>query len=389
MKRSGVRLLSKVCCCMLVSFIVTATAWGATVESIEAIQTYIEENGLEGFTEAAASNAWEAPVIPSAWHLGTVATPGTIETGQAARALGLSLVEAIDGWVPSMHSENGSNLLEKATRLVDVAVWVGEAEGYGNFFVATRACEVAVSGLARLVADIEFPLSGTEAQIQRCRLPITSPSARARILNQESGTQVFPQTATTHDELRAAWDARVGRNTLAQGPPSDLPDLQLLLDRVRQAIASTGLNPDEPEPLASFLTDENCPAPATTANCWDRKRHEALVAGWNRLIGSLEGLVTFREAVGAFPSTPQGTSSVLSSTELAFYEAWQPFSTPGTEFLGADAATTYENIEAGEFLDMDTRLARFEAARSIVPTPESTAGSTPGSEHTPTATGGP
>lgn len=346
-----------------------------TVEQVQAMRVHIEQSGLEGFREAAAANGWGAPVIPSKWHLENKTPSEDVPLGQAARDLGLALVRKTDTWAGLMLTESGQPLLDRASRLVDLAEWLGSAEGYGNFFAAGHACDVALTGLARLVADLGFSLPGVKAQVERCNLPIISPPAVARILNQEVGDQVFPPSADSLEAIGRIHRARGGRAEIPNLSPKDRQDGVVRLMKLE--LVALGLDPDVPEPHAAFFQDDRCERPTTTELCWDRKRHSSIVAGpW--LLEGLRGLgrlITFRDAVGGFPTVPAAPNRMFSPTEQAFREAWRPHAAPGTEKYGTTAGVTYELILAGRFVDADTSQRRLGPEfMTPAPSPAPTAG---------------
>lgn len=345
-----------------------------TVEVIDTMRTYVEQNGLDGFREAVAANGWQAPVMPSKWHLENKAAPEAVPVGEAARALGYELVRKTDGWANFMHSENGQDLFNRATRLVDLAEWIGAAEGYGNFFAAGHACDVALTGLARLVADLAFPLEDVKAQVESCNLSVISPAAGARILNQEVGDQTFPEDASTREDISRPYRARAG---WALSQPVPAQERQGIDDLFRQEVAKLGLDPNVPDPQAAFFRDESCGRTATTERCWDKKRHELIVTGWRlpTRLRRLNRLITFREAVGEYPTTAASPNSVFSNVQVAFDKAWRPHYSTGTENLGIEAGRTYEMILAGRFIDFDTsQRRRGSVVETPVPSPVPTNG---------------
>jgi hypothetical protein len=353
------------------------------------MQAVVEQQGLVAFTAATASNGWQAPIIPSAWYIAHTCPLGQKPSAQAARDLGLALSRAIDVWAPTMRTDAvGEALFAKATTLVDLAYWLGTAEGYGNFILSYRARDVAVIGLGRLVADLNYPLAGPAAQVRRCRVPFETPAARARVLNYEVGAPLFPTAADVSlDTLRDVWFKSALRRSFADQPlptpggPMDGSQTLATLRQQRDQVVAMGVDLDHPDPYGSFFKDDPASPPLTTTNEWNRKAHGGVIGqDIPQHLPGVERLVIFRETIGYFPQTPSARQSeILSELEEAFAEAWQPHLLESAPVdIGASAGKTYERIKQGTmFMDQDAALVYSELARTPGALPLGTATTPP------------
>lgn len=369
MKPTLLRHLQSLFVVIGVSHLLAATVCRAappTIDDIHTMRTTVEQQGLVAFNAAAVTNTWQAPIIPSRWHLDHIAAADQRPLGEAARDLGSALLTAIDAWALLVRTDSLDEVLVKVTALIDVALWVGGTEGYGNLLLAHRARDVAVTGLGRRVADLSTPLEATKTQLQRCRAPFDVAVVRARVANYEAGAALFPTDASvTGNVFGAVWQGRLlsirFREIAAVPTPNPTPgnsSADILRERERYRLS--GITPAPPDPTDAFFADDQVPPPFTKRNLWNAKRHEELLAVTTPThVGALETLIQFRETIGFFPTQPtRRLETVSTPEEEAFAEAWRPHIGTATFNLGRAAWATYNEIRNGWFLDFDSAAVR-------------------------------
>jgi hypothetical protein len=358
-------------CLVIVLGSASATGQAApSLAEIGAMQTHLDQHGFDGFREAVAANGWQAPLIPSQWYVENRATTDGVPKFHAARHLGLTIVRKADDWAPLMLVEEGSALMDKVVRLVDVAEWIGSAYGYGNLLASYRACGAAITGLAQFVADLNHRLPEIKQQLARCNTPISTGSGRGKVLNFEIADDVFPTSSgTTIEALSDFWGLRMGRIHYHDANPEEREGQRDLFNLVLSMLATAGINADEPDPYADFFTRrERCDAvPDTTETCWSVTFHEMVARGTpsnNNRLKNLDRLILFRETVGHFPTEPRMKGSRYGDRNRAFDEAWDPIATSDTVNLGGGAENTLRSIEESRFVDADTHQLRLMEQRS-------------------------
>jgi hypothetical protein len=352
----------------------TCYASAPTLDDVHAMQAAVEQGGLTGFAGARQTNGWQAPVMPSAWYVSAVSPATDIAYYNATRDLGSALLTAVDAWAQAMQTDDANAALAKATTLIDLAYWLGGTEGYANLILGGHARDVAVTGLARRVADLSVPLLDTTTQLERCRAPFDAAPVRARVLNFEAGSAVFPTGATVTDgALARVWAPRDLTRTLAQldqlPTPGATPDeVSSTVQQLRAFVAAAGVTPQPTQASDVFFRDDTVPPPQTTRATWASKQHQRLlVSPMPQNVDSLELLVQFRTVVGAFPTQPQVRQEAASAPgEEAFADAWRPHIGTATTNLGRGAWGVYDRIQRGVFVDADTSRTRLVLARTPV-----------------------
>lgn len=344
-----------------------ALAAPPTIVDVQAMRANVEQQGLAAFMAETTSNSWQAPVMPSAWYLDHGSPADQRPYYEAARDLGSALLTAIDAWAPLMRTDGPDDVLTKATVLVDVAYWVNTAEGYANVDLGGRARDVAITGLARRVADLNVPLGPTKAQVARCNAPFDAPIIFARILNFEAGAALFPTTPDVTDVvLGQIWGGRRAqmrlREILAIPTPASTPGTAWISSQEERRLLEFLVTPGQPDPTDTFFLDdeEPTPGPNTTRKFWNKKYHQGVLGSQlpQNVFGA-ETLIQFREVIGAFPLQPvQRKETIASSGEEAFADAWRPHLGTATLNLGRAAWSVYEGIQDGSFVDFDTMVTR-------------------------------
>jgi len=349
--------------------------------------------GAEGVAalQAAAAASWDdfmaltpsvpTPWMPSSWHVENVAPAGKRLDETAAVALGRMLAQRLAEIAPLLQTlPPGDELLGKTTAMCDLADWSTTDTGYGNMLLAQRARDLAAVGVARLAADLEFPLERILPLAVRLHPLGPGPAERQRALNGEAGVDIFRMA--DQSDLEATWAA--GARLLAQS---------------RQADPRRGGAPRSEMDLLrthlDFFADEppGPNEPVTLVAMWERKWHRRLVDGLeSRSAAQAVAIVEYRRVTGRFPlqllaaerAPESGIGSAMSaargfplvlpvpSTPLgqrAFEQAWQVAAgsangsrsvpTGRQAHVASLAWTAYEAVQQGVFLDHDTASERY------------------------------
>jgi hypothetical protein len=79
----------------------------------------------------------------------------------------------------------------------------------------------------------------------------------------------------------------------------------------------------------------------------------------------IESLITYRELVGTFPSEPPNwwkpDDKTYTRTRAAFEHAWRPFEEANGPLFDP-AASVYEEVTSGSFIDGETRIRNQASA---------------------------
>ncbi len=341
--------------------------------------------GIGAFLGETRQKQWIAPSIPSQWHVTEVAPAAQRPADEAARALGQMLAQQLAALAPEIQRMPADDaLLQQAGQLGDFARWCTTAEGYGNALLAERCTDLAAVAVARLSANLDFPLAKILPLAGRLmRQPWASPAARVRILNQEAGARLFP--ADDQDDIELTWQS--GIRLLAESRRRELRAARLANPRAFH-IRET------PVLLAhlAFFADEvpGGRSPATLVNTWSRKWHAQFADGlapynvsrvlalteYRRITGEFPSPVARGQAPGpAGPETPAtgllrlvDPESVNSPADAAFMQSWLrnrdkagPSNQPViSSRLPLAARQAYDAVRRGEFLDQDSSKEKFK-----------------------------
>jgi hypothetical protein len=332
--------------------------------------------GLDNFIALASGRP--APSMPSRWHIEKVAGADRRPAEEAASALGRTLAQRAAEAAPKMQAlPPGDELLRQTASLCDLADWCAMTPGYGNVLLAQRARDLAAVGVARLAADLDFPLEKIFPLALRLRPAGPGAAERQRILNQEAGADIFRMA--DQGDLEATWAA--GARLLTESRPPDLRRGGGEMPLLRANLAFFSDEPPGPD------------EPVTLTAMWTRKWHKQLVDGLeSRSAAQAVAIVEFRRVTGRFPlqlmaasSAPdRATTSALSaargfplvlpeqSTPLgqrAFEQAWQlsqgTAAAPRSGLRGRQAHVpvlawaAFEAVRQGVFLDHDTASERY------------------------------
>jgi len=361
---------SMVCVLVSVSIVACPTANGqAEPDGLQEMQSAIDAHGLAAFDATGVAHQWPAPVIPSAWYIENTCPPEHRPAVTAARRLGSALLAAIDAAVPALQREQGDQLLTDVRRVKQLADWIGTAEGYENLILDHRARDIAATGIARLVANLDFPLSQLTPWIPHCPGPSDVPATRARVLNQEAGAPLFPtDQSTLRTALEEVWRKGAFKAALVDLPPALLtpgPDQQASpYEQFAQTMFGKSVSElRQPGPYDRFFKDDKRPHPATTRALWNGKYHELVEGlGCPPNVQAVEALLHFRERVGQFPE--RNPLDPFAKNEAAFRDALNPHGISQEDSLLAGAAwAAYDAVKKGAFVDEDSRATAVAATQ--------------------------
>ncbi len=350
---------------------------------VAALQTAADQ-GWDKLLSLAASHP--APLMPSSWHVANVTADARRPDEAAAAALGRTLAQQLATLAPSFQTlPAGDELRRQTAGLCDVADWCEKAPGYGNVLLAQRARDLAAVGVARLAANLDYPLEKISPLAARLHPTGPGVAERQRLLNAEAGAEVF--RAADQGDLEATWaaGARLVAQSRQPAPPrgGGARGAQLALLKAHLTFFQ-----DDPPAMG---------VPATLAATWDCKWHKQVVDGLESRAAALAvALVEFRRVTGRFPVQPmldsaEATAAVGRSTaatmavpsgfqlvlpartsplgQRAFVQAWQespgsvpiahPTQDPRRSHVPILAWTAFEAVRQGEFLDHDTASDRY------------------------------
>lgn len=353
------------------------------LKRIDAISVALQTGGVEGLLATARSNGWSCPRMPSKWHVENRCPSNEwrkVLTG--ARDLGFALAVALDGEAPDFQMLSaGDELDRRATRLCDLSEWCAATTGYGNVMIAQRSLDLAAVGLARLTADLNYPLASCEKLAARMRPDWMSVAARAAVFNNEAGAKLFSGNEPPEElermlgtgkywlKLSQGWKVPLGWRT---APPSRYADRKLF---------------EENLDFFAFVDDDSA-RPHTVVAQWDCQRYFRISNGLElQTIRKAMPLVEFRRVVGAFPEKVVRTSEEIRETEeaIAFYakqgvkvtkDEDSPYYSPMKEAFkqawrkqpnlpidryndSSPAFQAYDEVRRRCFLDQDTINARL------------------------------
>lgn len=359
---------------------------------------------LHGFNQAAVSNGWQAPFIPSQWYLERESVPDHKKRSTQARVFGKDIAQRLDAWAAELASISDTpRNLAVSTDLLDMADWLAATPGYGNYLLAARCQDIATIGMGRALVDLDIPLQAASNLVFRLSAPWESATARAAVLNEEARTNLFSLSATDAS-LNEVWQngqALLIKYSSAGAQAAFEGRNQEGFDALAQIVKMHGVKPVE-SPIfmqnLDFFKDDPLGTrgqPVTLLQKWDAKWHGKLVMGLeSQNTQKLKALLVFRQHVGTFPARPQFSAEQQAATkaeieaaskrglkivpfeaafsspgEAAFAQAWQRYATAETRNLDGAAWQAYKEITSGEFVDEDTKATRFEAQMTATPDP--------------------
>jgi hypothetical protein len=324
----------------------------ARAHHIDLMSAVLDDGNLAAFLSRAAAEEWVVPYIDSAWRVRNVTPVGERVAANAARRFGRQAYVTIDRQREQIWELSGHDLLQLVRSILDFGDWIGRREAYGNVLVQMRSRERALGGLGRLVVDLEFPLELVQRERQRLYGSLHPMSARLAALNREAGRALFPADIATIKEFSIYWSAGAA-NSRAAGQGQPLPDW------AEEFLSALGIGRSSPDYLRDFFVDEPCPGPGTKLNCWENKRHKAIISELG-FVKQLDALIEFRRVIGSFPLVPKKEWPPLDPGHVAFKDAWSSQMGPGNRrWLPGAAWVAYHQTQAKTFGDGETETMRL------------------------------
>lgn len=364
------------------------------LKRIAAMNAALDGGGITGLLERAKEQSWRVPQIPSRWHVENVSKAEQKPVDVAAREFGKRLAQSLDQAAPSMQQlPAGEPLYKETDRLLALSEWCAATDGYGNLFLAQRSLDLAAVGVARLAANLNFPIEKIDGLLARMNPAWMSIEANQRVLNQDAGAVIF--TVLNRDEMERTYGS--GHRLLQEQRDPSLfarrqknPQQWRLVETPAVKANLSFFDPAESgqvKPTVTLLTT------------WDLNWHGALVVGLElQSIQKAKALAEFRKAIGAFPEKPVFTAQQLRDRErgaaeaakaglkvsnmedsysspraAAFALAWKSYLEKQGEDLGklppsrynldSSAFQAYDEVQRGAFFDRDTANMREHEER--------------------------
>ncbi|HOU57466.1 MAG: hypothetical protein BWX54_02148 [Verrucomicrobia bacterium ADurb.Bin018] len=351
------------------------------MDRIHGLDAALQKGGLSELLSVARQHRWQAPRMPSKWSVEHRSySDEQRKVDLAGRQFGRKLAVQLDAIAPVLQDLPPSDELNrKAHMLCDLSDWCASTLGYGNLFLAQRCLDLAVVGLGRLTASLDFPLAECENLAARMSPAWMSVEARARTLNDDAGTNLFAVDGT-QAEMEKTWGSggflmREKRSGISRAPGQE-PG--------RGFIETPALKAN----LDFFERDEPSAEPLTLVRSWDAKRYERIVNGLElQNANKALALLKFRSVIGQFPEKISYTEDQLRAREemralheklgveanisnndhvsgkAAFLYAWdqRKDKDPKDHNLDAQAWQAYSEVKTGQFMDQDTRAERMAA----------------------------
>lgn len=351
---------------------------------IETLSRALQNGGVTGLLSIAQSNGWACPRMPSKWHVeNRCKSDEWRKVLNEARGLGLAVAIALDGEAADFQTlPVGEKLNRRTSALCDLSEWCSATTGHGNILLAQRSLDIAAVGLARLIADLDWPLEASERLSFRMTPDWMSVKSRAAVFNDEAGASLFSGHEPPEElekmfatgkymlDVSRGWKAPFGWRT---AQPSRYADKQLF-----------GNNLDFFE-----FTERDRSVPYTVTEQWNFQAYRRIYLGMElQAVDKALALVGFRNVVGTFPETPEEfhpteeqKKSIMREAELnrnlgaktsrrdqspyynpmqeAFKQAWrkQPNLPTARYNEYGNAFQAYDEVKRGCFLDYDTMNA--------------------------------
>lgn len=322
------------------------------MERIHQLDAALTKGGIPEMLDIASDKGIGAPKINSKYYAELIARqePALAPLEQAKRTFGLNVARRLDEMAAELQRQSTSELrAEQAAQLLDLATWFETEKGYGNYFLVIRCENLAAVPLAYLTADLGFPMEKITALRNRVMPKDEEREFRKTVLNSEAPSPFIGELTGSQSErdeqMQIAWSK--GWHAMSDW------------FQARNININHWKRSDLPESLAFFL-DESPKGPKTTVESWNMDRHAGLVNGFRDVsFQNLEGFMKYRELVGKFPTEPPAwwkpDDKLLSATDAAFMNAWEPFRREHGPQYGP-AALVYGEVSSGTFIDGETRI---------------------------------
>jgi hypothetical protein len=260
------------------------------------LSSTLQTAGVSNLLQVAKASGVAPPRIPSKWHLEHRAkTDVEKQKTQQAREFGFRIVEALEEEERIQRDSFADEALFKQTMmLLDFSDWCVETAGWGNMLLANESLRLAATASIQLAANTNFPIEKCEQIISRFSPEWMTPRARAEVLNNEAGTNLFALAfVESTEELDMACGA--GRYLARYKnikPPSDtrLPPSRSL------DILAAKLNFD------FFIDTPNSPDHKSLNASWDYRMFQRFRHGFaTQIQDEAKNVLIFRKTIGCFP----------------------------------------------------------------------------------------
>ena len=336
------------------------------------LSSALQNGGVSNLLQAANSNGIEPPRIPSKWHLEhRVKTDAEKQTAEHAREFGFRIVEALEEEERIQRDSFADEALFKQTMmLLDFSDWCVETAGWGNMLLANESLRLAATASIQLAANTNFPIEKCEQIISRFSPEWMTPRARAEVLNNEAGTNLFALAfVTSTEELDMACGAGWFLMTFEAKTPSSGFHMP----------SNKSLNiPAAKSNLDFFVDAPNPPERNSFGASWDYRMFQRFKYGFEAQIhDEVKGILAFRKEVGYFPEkyvrsdaerrqlekditeyakvgikiTPFEDDPSFDPLKESFRRAWNKRSnrTKGDDKVYVDAFRAYKNVISGVY----------------------------------------
>ena len=142
----------------------------AYADRIAVLNRALQDGGVTGLLAVVSDHRWDAPWIPSKWHVENRIKDGErVKVADAGRDFGFRLAKHLESVAEQFQSlPPGEELCSLSLRMCDLSDWCASTDGRENLFLARRCLDLAAVGLGRVTASLDFPLE--KCQILAARM---------------------------------------------------------------------------------------------------------------------------------------------------------------------------------------------------------------------------
>ena len=356
------------------SFLFCVFAVGAAIAEnrITDFSSALKNGGVSDLLQVAKSSGYAPPRIPLKWHLEhRAATNAEKQQATKSRELGFEIVAAIeDERRIQCDSFADETLFKQAIMLLDFSDWCVGTAGWGNMLLAHECLELAAVASIRLTANTNFPIEKCEQIVSRLSPKWMDARARAAVLNNEAGTNLFAlafveSTAELDMACGAGWFLMEFANKKPLPGFRMPPNKSLITD-----VAKSNLD--------FFVESPFSPNFESLRVSWDYRMFERFRGGFgDNIYRDAEDIVDFRKTIGFFPEkfirtdaeqrqleegikayaklgikvTPEEESPSFDPIHEAFKQTWykRPNRTRGDENGYVNAFWAYKKVVSGAY----------------------------------------
>ena len=400
--------------CVLIDMVVIYAVSGSIVfaeeVSGEVLAVELEKKGLYGFVREVKERGWSAPVIYSEWYAGKVEkdAPEKAMKMREARMFGRKVVEVLEKIAPEVRTNDVEKVERLCDVLIDLAEWVGKAEGYGNVIICHRACDMAAVGVGYLGVEKKFSVERAQQLIRRVEGAVVRPEVVARVLNKEAGADILDTNVKSYEELERLWEKHELISWLVVDGDDKLKEMRLLdkaeLLRLKLLrIATFGLlkfiapdielfiipvteksieyiddylrNPPKMDRkmYAEFFEDYETTDSReyTTLARWDKKEHGLLVIRGRDVMDMVEPvkiILEMRRRYGTLEFNSESDDIPEVDERKVFISRVKQIAPSIRDEIAHWVWQVYSDICAGKFLDTDAdNVARYGGSVKVLP----------------------